>query len=90
MKYIINVTSEDIASGEREMPETCAIALAATRAGLRDVVVGDWLIACEAGEGSIPVSAAEFISDFDHGRPVSPMAFEVDIQPLGSFDLGAE
>jgi hypothetical protein len=93
MRLTVNVTDEDIATGEAFSCRKCPVALAMMRAimGSRKVeglmpfvaVSQECISAFVPGDdGCVQVIPArpivEFIDDFDHGRPVRPFSFEID------------
>lgn len=84
---IIKVTERHIANGERNSPRGCPIALALIDAGYRCVAVAKDSI--EFGtdfeylqvhlsqlESGLEIS--DFIDDFDRGKNVSPILFELE------------
>jgi hypothetical protein len=79
----IDVTQEDIDSGEPLSCNSCPIALAAERAGFADVSVGGYLWFVNTDglrlRASIPPVALEFIGDFDNEETVVPFSFSVEI-----------
>jgi hypothetical protein len=98
MKLTINVTTDDIAAGERGSCRNCPVALAALRVlpGRSEVRVRPRELSVAAlgpafAGGSrhftadLPATAWVWISDFDDGEPVLPFRFEVKL-----FDDAAE
>jgi hypothetical protein len=79
----IDVTSDDIAKGEREQPCRCPIALALTRAHPGQWVLGehtaDFYFDDADGTISLPNEARDFIKRFDNGDPVEPFSFELEL-----------
>jgi hypothetical protein len=76
---IINVTKKDIENGQMHFCTLCPIALAIRRArnsakvfvGTGEVFIGD------KEEIKLPAKARKFIRDFDAGREVKPIKFEI-------------
>ena len=83
MSILINVTLEDIKSGEARSCEACPIALAAQRASSnyssdlhnRVLVSGNQIRLFRDNRYPIPVEAQCFISTFDSDDPVEPFSF---------------
>lgn len=80
----ITVTAADIASGRRGSSCDCPIARAIRRAG-GDITAD---VACSYAyvgrrphrrQLLLPLSARQFMADFDHGEPVEPFEFELDL-----------
>ncbi len=79
MKYTIEVTEQDITHGKRKQCEECPIALAMHRATDEHWSVGTKLDRCRDGFSiKTPLSACEFITDFDSSLPVQPFTFEIE------------
>lgn len=78
MKIRIDVTDEDIRLGKRFSETSCPIARAARRAGIKDplVVMG---IYSDGKHYCLPLAAQDFVHDFDHGNPVDPFSFEIEL-----------
>jgi hypothetical protein len=79
----ITVTQEDIQAGQRRDPEQCAVALALFRAGLDHCgVMGPSVTVSDAFGRLIclplPVAVSDWIFDFDAGKAVGPITFEMD------------
>ena len=89
MKYEIDVTDEDIRCGSRHRSSLCPIALAAQR------VVSPmanafcqalcWWTGQDYLEGryrivNLPPEASQFVRDFDHGVPVKPFKFSIEVE----------
>ncbi len=74
----IHVNYRDIDDGEPGSPHRCPIALALKRklktTNVR--VTGGALI--DGHRFSLPAKARDFISDFDEGRDVEPLVFNLD------------
>jgi hypothetical protein len=83
MKCTIAITQKHIEAGLRESFHSCAVALAMSDAGLGAPGVNAFFIeGVSNGEHLSAVTPGEvrqFVDDFDHGRPVSPFSFEVDL-----------
>jgi hypothetical protein len=82
----IRVTRQDIKQGEKRDPEQCAVALALIRAGINHFgVMGPSVMVPDAVGRLIslplPAAVADWIFDFDAGKAVRPMAFELDVMP---------
>jgi len=82
----ITVTRQDIQQGQRRDPEQCAVARALLRAGLEHAGVMGPSVMMSDGWGrliSLPLPAAvsDWIFDFDAGKPVRPIAFEMNFDP---------
>lgn len=86
------VTAEDIKKGKRINEECCAIALATNRA-LKDViglpvsVTATYVAVTHPEEGyerstQLPMEAIQFVDNFDKGREVFPMEFEIIVTTL--------
>lgn len=82
----IEVTQEDIDSGERRCEGGCPIAMAVSRAfGFCRVVVKT-LNCCVWAENrtslplyfSLPMAARQFIQNFDNGEGVDPFTFDLE------------
>jgi len=84
MKII--VTEEDIDRGQRRDPENCPVARALRRAGVEHCGVGG--IAVMIGSGAdhtmvvLPCIAQEWIMQFDWGKPVGPVEFELTLPTI--------
>jgi len=83
MKVHVEVTAEDIATGEPSDYSQCPIALALKRAvpGC-DPYVSTVLLSLNGRHGIqafIPTCVSMFIMDFDDGDPVDPFAFDLEI-----------
>lgn len=79
-KITINVTQEDIDKGQRRSPETCPIALAASRILSSKVQVGIiGMYTKQRAITNIPLLAKQFIIKFDDGEKVGPFSFEIDV-----------
>ncbi len=77
MKVTINVTQEDIDKGKQGDSCKCPVALALRRihpgarvGSLTLFIADDWV-------ESTPEVARKFISEFDNGRPVGPISFDI-------------
>ena len=78
----IDVTQEDIAKGDARNPESCPVALAASRVCKQPMMAGSYRLhsvmgATQYRTGAIPKSVQRWIEDFDEGRSVEPIKFEV-------------
>lgn len=80
----VAVTESDIRKGKRCDPCGCPVALALKRSGFPHAsVLGtnwmtDWRIEPPDDGHLLPPEAARFVDDFDEGRDVEPIAFEVE------------
>lgn len=79
MTLEIDVTYTDIKKGVRNSLHNCPIALAAKRAGLKDVVVDGYSIAISNLCRTLPQKVSTFVSKFDHGDKVEPFSFTIDL-----------
>jgi len=77
----VQVTDRHIANGHKSSCSFCPVALALTEVGWRGIVVGTDSFAVDSGALTIPLPkiAQDFISDFDHDRPVKPFDFEIPV-----------
>ncbi len=78
----IDVTSEDIQQGQRQNPKGCPVGRALSRAGIPTCgVTGPAVILKDdrniATALLLPEVVQNWISDFDQGRSVEPIAFNV-------------
>lgn len=87
MKYTINVTEEDIKAGVQGHCELCAVAMAIRRATGRDEIYtyGMFVRTEKSADsrhiiGELPAVAIHFISEFDSGKNVKPIQFEIEIK----------
>lgn len=78
---VINVTPLHISSGDRWEQRSCPIALALESAGIRSPRAKyrgyDGLVNGARVTGGFPSVVAKFMEDFDFGRDVKPISFEV-------------
>jgi len=79
----ITVTRQDIQQGQRRDPEQCAVARALVRAGFEHSGVMGPSVMMPDRWGrliSLPLPAvvSDWIFDFDAGKPVRPITFEMD------------
>jgi hypothetical protein len=79
----ITVTLRDIREGQKRDPEQCAVARALLRAGLKhsgvmgpSVMVSD--ICGRLMSLPLPSTVGDWIFDFDAGKTVRPISFEMD------------
>lgn len=83
MNMIISVTQEDIANGCKGRYRMCPVALAVSRMLLHDVGVTHDTIDIQMEDERIeiitPAEAKSFIRRFDHGKPVKPFTFNLNI-----------
>lgn len=89
MKYIIDVTKEDIEAGKPREATSCPIALAATRAVGHQMYMGSSLL--HSGDMQwffVSPEVSGWIHDFDAGRDVEPISFEVDLVPASEARYG--
>lgn len=87
MKYLIEVTQEDIEAGNAQDPYSCPIALACERitgnkAGVdpEDITLyheDNW---STRTHGVPHPLAVQFMRDFDNHYPVSPFSFELEVE----------
>lgn len=84
----VQVTADDIMSGEPGDCRSCPIARALENLLKTDVsfsvrteviVWHDWGHDGVAGEADLPQAASDFIGRFDNADPVEPFSFEVDL-----------
>ncbi len=79
---IIKVTQEDIDEGIKGSDGSCPIALACETAGMEQPCVDDssvtWIIDGVAKFSSLPMSASNFIWNYDMGDTVEPFSFEIE------------
>lgn len=86
----ISVTAEDIAEGEKYKCERCPVALGIIRvvrpvppqvlmAGAFAAVLWDKARGKAVWSVELPPSAQQFITDFDHGSPVAPFEFDLEV-----------
>lgn len=71
----IQVTAEDIRRGRPGICGGCPIALAMRRAF--GVPIESWRFVSSTNYSALPQVATVFVVDFDAGRPVQPIEFEV-------------
>lgn len=84
MRVTINVTQADIEAGTRQDCKACPVALAVKRLLVGGCSVNvSRLLEFEghglAVETNYPDTCADFINDFDQGKPVLPCTFEAEI-----------
>ena len=79
MRLTITVTSDDIANGKPGQATSCPVALGAYRAGVAEALVGPREIRYGRGWVPLPRSAIRFVRAFDHGRPVAPFRFRLNV-----------
>lgn len=78
----VEVTEQDIVSGERYSLRYCPIGMAISREQplAYNVSIGEddagFFIGKEYFYASLPCKANEFIEKFDHAKPVSPISFK--------------
>lgn len=77
METKIEVTDEDIRQGVKGQCGRCPIALAAARAGIKDVTVGSYTMKIKHLFIHLPRNVSEFINRFDDGLPVQPFSFVI-------------
>lgn len=83
----ITVTKEDIAQGKTCNPHSCPCALALLRAlalgtdavTVRPDYISVYRFSPRAKQIPTPPAVLEFIDNFDAGRVVQPMEFEIDL-----------
>lgn len=83
MKNIkIEVTQQDIDNGKRASCFYCPIALVCTRTFKELCLIGESYLGFIRGgkKYPLPQNARQFVTDFDHGRPVKPFTFELNTQ----------
>ncbi|KKL61653.1 hypothetical protein LCGC14_2193140 [marine sediment metagenome] len=74
---IVNVTQDHIAQGIRDDMCRCPIALALLPSVGSLSVSREYVITLHHGEFDLPPEAQQFIRDFDAGRMVYPISFEM-------------
>lgn len=77
----ITVTQEHIENGRRGHCWTCPVALAVHSAGYPDAFIGPWTVRLNGFNDMMilmPLSAHNWISQFDRQIPVEPFSFELD------------
>lgn len=83
MKYTINLTQKHIDRGRPRSCFHCPVALAIQDGVGRTVGVmslHEQSYACfENGVTALPPAAVQLARDFDQGRPVQPMSFELEV-----------
>ena len=74
----IKVTQKDIDTGSPDDCELCPIAIAAKRV-ITDahIQVSSIVLYVNDDRRTLPPEAQKFVRDFDNGKPVSPMEFEI-------------
>ena len=77
----VNVKKCDIERGVPESASLCPIARAVRRKGYERVVVGyDYFRVGRLGHGGkefmLPITAFDFVCDFDYGKKVTPFSFD--------------
>lgn len=81
----VTVTQEDIGHGIKNNPCHCPVALALIAAGVPNPsVFGNCVWAGDGSFYKLPAEAYQFIADFDQGKLVSPIEF--DVENLEDFD----
>lgn len=79
----ITVTQENIDNGCSGSLSSCAVALACKAAGLGDVTVDTQFIKIRNDlvfvQYKLPTEVGNFISDYDAGRPVKPIVFDLTL-----------
>lgn len=77
---IIAVTQEDIESGQAYHCTFCPVALAVHRLfPEKKVMVTKWFVWLNESQCELPDCAVNWVCDFDMGRPVQPITFELPI-----------
>lgn len=85
---IVNVTANDIAKGERYLPEKCPIARALKRVTkAKKVSIGPWYFyIMKDGEDyeryQMTDEMEEFVKKFDSGIPVRPVKFKIELKEM--------
>ncbi len=80
--FTVTVTKDDIATGTPFSTSSCPIAKAMLRKKGWDrgvMVLGTRALVGSSTFG-LPHEAQEFICDLDHGRPVRPFSFELELR----------
>jgi len=78
----IEVTEEQIAEGNRGDPCRCPVAKAIAKAipgcgpAVNTLVIH---FSCDGSRISTPQVVKDFVNDFDHGHPVKPFEFPLDM-----------
>lgn len=80
----VSVTAEDIAAGIRGSSTACPMALALGRLGFPSISIGLRSMVWDSeGRGyavtEMPPEVISFGSRFDHGRPVEPFSFTIEV-----------
>lgn len=80
MRTLVQVTPNDIRTGNRKCKSTCPVAKAIDRLGYCSVVFPDMLFCRELGSlypklYKAPRSVTRFVKAFDAGKPVKPFNF---------------
>lgn len=79
-RFRVNVTAEHIRNGRRLECDECPIALA-----LNDLGLGRWMVSplymwnTRGFEVVTPAAATAFVLACNHGEPLAPFAFEIEI-----------
>jgi hypothetical protein len=83
----VDVNHADIANGEPRSGDACPILLATRRVEPTVQCVGHTFIHFARGVlAPAPHEARQFIREFDAGRPVSPIAFDLEIEVIDAGD----
>lgn len=87
MKINVKISQEDIENGQRGDSGNCAIALALSKRGYRNVEVDvDSIDLCYQDKPyttyALPYEMNSFIKDFDEGRIVTPTKFEFEVDEI--------
>lgn len=80
MKTTIRVTAQDIRHGIHISTTACPIALAARRAGCREVQCGNHGLVVGKRYAQLPPKAQSWIASFDAGKTVKPFEFSVELR----------
>jgi len=86
---LVNVTEDDIKYGCKSAPGLCPVALAIKRTfGINEgvsVIPSDVAIFNEnliIQRATFPHHVRDFILDFDHGRVVQPISFDMELEEV--------
>lgn len=73
------LTQKHIDNGEPSEPACCPVYHAVQERTEQEVLVGDDYIRIGGKDILLPYEVQEFIYEFDNGRPVEPIEFELEI-----------
>lgn len=80
-KIRVNVTKTDIKMGTPNKMDSCPVALACKRAGMRGVSIYDSIVFCRGNRAYVAENYAveSFVVAFDKGNNVKPFSFTIDL-----------